>query len=87
MHWAQAKVYSFIYGKQNNLKEVYFTYEFEMDNSVINIEGRADGIIVEENSIIVEEIKSTYKSFTNIDDSNEVHWAQAKVYAFIYGKL
>lgn len=70
----------------NYEKEVYLTYEFEMENSVINIEGRADGIIVEENSIIVEEIKSTYKSFTNIDDSNEVHWAQAKVYAFIYGK-
>jgi DNA excision repair protein ERCC-2 len=70
----------------NYEKEVYLTYEFELENSVINIEGRADGIIVEENNIIVEEIKSTYKSFTNIDDSNEVHWAQAKVYAFIYGK-
>lgn len=70
----------------NYEKEVYLTYEFELDNSVINIEGRADGIIIEENSTIVEEIKSTYKSFSNIDDSNEVHWAQAKVYAFIYGR-
>ena len=26
------------------------------------------------------------KSFAYIDDSNEVHWAQAKVYALIYGK-
>lgn len=70
----------------NYEKEVYLTHEFELDNSIINIEGRADGIIIEENSTIVEEIKSTYKSFANIDDSNEVHWAQAKVYAFIYGK-
>ncbi|WP_160683652.1 ATP-dependent DNA helicase [Clostridium sp. C2-6-12] len=71
---------------ENYEKEVYLTYEFQLDNSVINIEGRADGIIIEKNNIIIEEIKSTYKSFSNIDDSNEVHWAQAKVYAFIYGK-
>lgn len=71
---------------ENYEKEVYLTREFQLDNSIINIEGRADGVITEENSTIIEEIKSTYKSFTNIDDSNEVHWAQAKVYAFIYGK-
>jgi Rad3-related DNA helicases len=71
---------------ENYEKEVYLTREFQLDNSIINIEGRADGIITEENSTIIEEIKSTYKSFPNIDDSNEVHWAQAKVYALIYGK-
>lgn len=71
---------------ENYEKEIYLTYEFELDNSFINIEGRADGIIIEDKSTIIEEIKSTYKSFANIDDSNEVHWAQAKVYAFIYGK-
>ena len=71
---------------ENFEKEVYLTYEFEMDESLINIEGRADGIIIQEDRIIIEEVKSTYKSFAYIDDSNEVHWAQAKVYALIYGK-
>ena len=71
---------------ENFEKEVYLTYEFEMDKSLINIEGRADGIIIQEDRTIIEEIKSTYKSFAYIDDSNEVHWAQAKVYALIYGK-
>lgn len=71
---------------ENYQKEVYLTYEFELDESLINIEGRADGIIIEEDKVIIEEIKSTYRSFVHIDDSNEVHWAQAKVYAFIYGK-
>lgn len=66
-------------------KEVYLSHEFEMDRSIINIEGRADGII-QDDRVIIEEIKSTYKSFAYIDDSNEVHWAQAKVYALIYGK-
>ena len=71
---------------ENYEKEVHLTYEFEMTKSIINIEGRADGIIIQEDRIIIEEIKSTYKSFAYIDDSNEVHWAQAKVYALIYGK-
>ncbi|WP_238916602.1 ATP-dependent DNA helicase [Clostridium sp. YIM B02555] len=69
---------------KNYQKEVYLTHEFEMKKSVMNIEGRADGIINEEDKIIIEEIKSTYKNFAYIDDSNEVHWAQAKVYALIY---
>lgn len=67
-------------------KEVYLTYDFEMSTSVIRIEGRADGIIEEKDKIIIEEIKSTYKMFSYIDDLNELHWAQAKIYAFIYGK-
>lgn len=71
---------------ENYQKEVYLTHEFEMKKSVINIEGRADGIINEDDKIIIEEIKSTYKNFSYIDDSNEVHWAQAKVYALIYGE-
>ncbi|EKQ50437.1 MULTISPECIES: ATP-dependent DNA helicase [unclassified Clostridium] len=71
---------------ENYEREVYLTYEFELDKSLISIEGRADGIIIQADRIIIEEIKSTYKSFTYIDDSNEVHWAQAKVYALIYGK-
>ncbi|AQR97956.1 ATP-dependent DNA helicase [Clostridium saccharoperbutylacetonicum] len=71
---------------KNYQKEVYLTHEFEMKKSVMNIEGRADGIINEEDKIIIEEIKSTYKNFSYIDDSNEVHWAQAKVYALIYGE-
>ncbi len=52
---------------------------------MIYIEGRADGIITEKDKVIIEEIKSTYKNFAYIDDLNEVHWARAKVYAFIYG--
>lgn len=71
---------------KNYKKEVYLIHEFKLEKSLISIEGRADGIIIEKEQVIIEEIKSTYKSFSNIDDSNEAHWAQAKVYALIYGK-
>lgn len=70
----------------NYTKEVTLDYEFELENIILKLEGRADGIIIEDDKVIIEEIKSTYRKFSYIDDSNELHWAQAKFYAFIYGK-
>ncbi|MGG7079038.1 ATP-dependent DNA helicase [Clostridium sardiniense] len=65
-------------------REVYLGNEFELEDFILKIEGRADGIIYEESSVIIEEIKSTYRPLLEIDDSNELHWAQAKVYGYIY---
>lgn len=65
-------------------KEVYLSEEFKLENFNLKIDGRADGIIYEGKNIIIEEIKSTYRPLLEIDDSNELHWAQAKVYGHIY---
>lgn len=65
-------------------REVYLGNEFELEDFILKIDGRADGIIYEESSVIIEEIKSTYRPLLEIDDSNELHWAQAKVYGYIY---
>lgn len=68
-------------------KEVYLKTEIEMELCSIHIEGRADGIIREEEDIIIEEIKSTYTPLVEIDENyNTIHWAQGKVYAYIVGK-
>lgn len=68
-------------------KEVYLKTEIEMDVCSIFIEGRADGIIVEGNETIIEEIKSTYTPLIEIDeDYNPIHWAQGKVYAYMVAK-
>ncbi|MCI9312465.1 MAG: ATP-dependent DNA helicase [Erysipelotrichaceae bacterium] len=49
------------------------------------IDGRADGIIQEENSVVVDEIKTTAIDFTAIhEDMNFTHWAQAYGYAYLY---
>lgn len=57
----------------------------EIENINLLLEGRADGIIIESGSVYIEEIKSTMKSLVLIDeDYNELHWAQAKFYAYIY---
>ena len=71
----------------NYEKEVKLKKEFYIDNIILNVEGRADGIIIENDSVIVEEIKSTFKSLIFIEeDYNELHWAQVKFYAYIYGE-
>lgn len=70
----------------NYQKEFLLKYEFEYNHISFYIEGRADGIITDENLITIDEIKSTY---TNLDfineDYNLAHIAQAKCYAYIYG--
>ena len=70
----------------NYQKEVRLQEQFEIDNVILVVDGRADGIIIENNEVYIEEIKSTMKSLLLIDeDYNELHWAQAKFYAYIYG--
>lgn len=72
----------------NYINELYLSFPIEKDDIAFLIEGRADGIILAEDSTTIEEIKSTYHSLENIDkDFNPMHWAQAKVYAYIYAFL
>ncbi|WP_251862472.1 ATP-dependent DNA helicase [Clostridium sp. Marseille-Q2269] len=66
-------------------KEVLLKYAVEYKDFLFNIEGRADGIIIENNSVTIEEIKTTTRSLDEIED-NLLHWAQAKCYGFIYSK-
>lgn len=66
-------------------KEVRMQREFELDNILLILEGRADGIIIENDIVYIEEIKSTYKPLAFInEDYNELHLAQVKFYAYIY---
>ena len=68
-------------------KEVYMKYETKYKGVEFLIDGRADEIIEEENRVIINEIKSTGRSLEFIDsDYNELHWAQAKCYGYIYSE-
>lgn len=67
----------------NYQKEVYLSLEFKFDEFSISVDGRADGVILED-EIIVEEIKSTSSDLAYIDkDYNEMHYAQLKFYCYI----
>lgn len=66
-------------------KEVTLKHSFLYGGFNITLYGRADGIIKDEECIVVDEIKTTTKPLDSIDeDYNLLHWAQAKCYAYIY---
>lgn len=68
-------------------KEVYLKYVINYGSLSLKIEGRADGIFNEGDKFVIEEIKSTNSSLLLINESyNELHWAQAKFYGYIYCK-
>ncbi len=69
----------------NYNKEFPLNFDYEIEDFVIKLEGRADGIITEKETIVIDEIKSTSRPLELIDDDfSLLHWAQAKCYAFIY---
>ncbi|KYH28722.1 ATP-dependent DNA helicase [Clostridium colicanis] len=67
--------------------EVALSYTIEDEGIILEVGGRADGIIEEEDRIIIDEIKTTTVPLEFVEeDYNELHWAQAKCYGFIYSK-
>ena len=72
--------------------EVFLKYEDETPKYKLIIDGRADGIItlkdasLDETNVTIDEIKGTYRDLEKIKKPELVHLAQAKVYAYIYGK-
>jgi len=66
-------------------KEISLSYETIIDTIPIIIQGRADGIITDENGYItVDEIKSTTLPLDYIYSQHQLHMAQAKFYAYMY---
>lgn len=68
--------------------EVFLSHEEKMTYEncpvIIKVEGRADGIIENNDEIIIHEIKSMYSDVTKINEAYKIHQAQAKSYAAIY---
>lgn len=56
------------------------------DNYTLTIEGRADGIIISEEEVTIDEIKGMYKDLKYLLEPVGVHLAQAMCYGYIYGK-
>ncbi len=66
--------------------EVFLRYLIQEEGYVIKIEGRADGILIQgEDGVTIDEIKGTYREVSRLKEAAQVHLAQAKCYAFIYG--
>lgn len=71
----------------NYLPEVSLRKPLEFDDYNLIVEGRTDGILKEENHIIIDEIKTVTHELELIDENyNTQHWAQAMCYGYIYGE-
>ena len=64
--------------------EVTLKHLTPMEKFDLQVEGRADGII-DGNPVTIDEIKGIYKSLEYLKEPVQVHLAQAKCYAYIYG--
>lgn len=78
-HQKIQKSYSDEYKSEYYLKNVT-----EIDDMEFHVEGRADGLLKEDNTYIIDEIKSTTRDLDKLDDSNKLHWAQAFCYGYFF---
>ncbi|WP_026695011.1 helicase C-terminal domain-containing protein [Peribacillus kribbensis] len=73
--------------QEQDRKEVYLHTELECGGISFKLDGRCDGILQEDGTVIIDEIKSTKQDIGLLEeDAYEVHWAQAKCYAYMYAK-
>lgn len=71
--------------KGNYQPEVSLSFEKEYEKFNIRVEGRADGIIEEDNEFIIDEIKGVFRDISYLEEPVPVHLAQAMCYACILG--
>ncbi len=64
--------------------EVPLRYTEQAENYHIVVEGRADGIVVDGDGFLIDEIKGTYRDLARMREPEPVHLAQAKCYACMY---
>jgi DNA excision repair protein ERCC-2 len=64
--------------------EVPVSIDVEKAELILVVSGRIDGVLETEETIIVEEIKSTTKDLKAVEKAPDAcHWGQAKVYAYL----
>lgn len=64
--------------------EVPLKQECPCDGFILQVEGRADGILKEAGQTVIDEIKGVVRELEHIKEPVGVHLAQAKCYAYIY---
>lgn len=68
----------------NYTAEVPLKIQMPCDGFVLQIEGRADGVLKDDGKVLIDEIKGILRSLKHLEAPVPVHLAQAKCYAYIY---
>lgn len=64
--------------------EVPLKQQCPCDGFLLQVEGRADGILTEAGQVVIDEIKGIMRDLEQVREPVGVHLAQAKCYAYIY---
>ncbi len=64
--------------------EVPLKHQCPCDGFILQVEGRADGILAEAGQVVIDEIKGVLRDLEQVREPVGVHLAQAKCYAYIY---
>ncbi|AOT71105.1 ATP-dependent DNA helicase [Geosporobacter ferrireducens] len=70
--------------KENYIPEVALKHTLQYEEIILTLQGRADGIFLEADGPVIDEIKTTMRPLEELDGENLLHWAQAKCYGYIY---
>ena len=68
----------------NYTAEVPLKIQMPCDGFVLQIEGRADGVLKDDGKVLIDEIKGILRSLEHLEAPVPVHLALAKCYAYIY---
>lgn len=69
---------------ENYKKEVSLSYETEVGGIPVLLQGRADGVITEEDGgLVIDEIKTTTLPLDRFYEQHRLHMGQARCYAFM----
>ncbi len=82
-----SRIHRLIQGKMgpDYSAEVPLYFSCKNEKYILLVEGRADGIIVNDEGVTIDEIKGTYRKLEHMTEPVPVHLAQAKCYAYMYG--
>lgn len=69
----------------NYRAEVSLKTQVPCEGFILQVEGRADGIIEDDKGVMIDEIKGVLKELIHIAEPSNLHLAQAKCYAYFYG--
>ncbi len=82
-----SRIHRMIQGKMgpDYTAEVPLFFSCAKEKYELHVEGRADGIIENDEGVTIDEIKGTYRKLEHMSEPVGVHLAQAKCYAYMYG--
>ena len=65
--------------------EVTMKIQVPFEGFTLQIEGRADGVMETDEGTVIDEIKGVFKNLDTMKEPVQVHLAQAKCYASLWG--